>query len=133
VKKIVATAAGIGLLAGLAVFRPDILPWDAGWARGLGTGVLLGTAGSVGAFLVLVRNLKAGHGRFLAAVFGGMAVRMALFLVVLVLVLRGGSIPVTAFLAGLVPSYLGFQAAEMWYLHRTAGISIPAADVERGP
>ena len=132
-KKIVTTAAGIGLLAGLAVFRPDILPVEAGWARGLGAGVLLGTAGSVGGFLVLVKNLRAGHARFLAAVFGGMAVRLALFVLALVLVLRGGSVPVVAFLAGLIPSYLGFQAAEMWYLHRTAGVSNPVADVERGP
>ena len=128
---ILAAAATVGLVAGIAVLRPDLLPLDAGWARGVGAGALVGTSGSIGGFWLLLRNLRGGHGRFLAAVFGGMLARMALFAVVLVLVVQGGVLPVTAFLAGLIPGYLGFQAAEMWYLHCTPEAARPPGGVER--
>ena len=106
------------MLAGLAAMRPDLWPADPEWARGVGVGVLLGVAGSLGGFWLVLRNLRASHGRFLAAFFGGMLARMVLFAAVLVLVVMGGGIPVAAFLAGLIPGYLGFQAMEMWYLHQ---------------
>ena len=124
-------AALVGLLTGIMLLRPDILPVDPSWSRGVGSGALLGVVGSLAGFWLLLRNLHAAHGRFLAAFFGAMLGRLALFAIILVLVVRSGGVPVAAFLAGLIPGYLGFQAAEMWYLHRTTGVATPAGDAER--
>jgi len=128
---ILVAAAVIGMAAGLAVFRPQVLPISEDTVRGLGAGALLGIAGSLAGFWLLVRNLHAGHGRFLMAFFGGMMGRLILFGLVLVLVVRGEALPLGAFLGGLIPGYLGFQAAEMWYLHRSTGGTVAAGDVER--
>ena len=81
---ILGAAALVGLLAGGLVFRPGALPLDAGWVRGIGGGVLLGVAGSLAGFWLLLWNLRAGHGRFLAAFFGGMLGRLALFGIVVI-------------------------------------------------
>jgi hypothetical protein len=118
-KGILAAAALVGLAAGTAVSWPALLPLPEGTVRGVGAGVLLGVAGSVGGVWLLVWNLRAGHTRFLVAFFGGTLGRLVLFALVLVLVVRGGELPVGSFLAGLIPGYLGFQAAEMLYLHRS--------------
>lgn len=130
-RAVLVSAATVGLIAGLAMLRPDLLPWDAGWTIGLASGALLGTAGSLGGFWLLLRNLRASQGRFLAAFFGGMLARWVLFGGMLAVVLLGRAAPVAAFLGGLIPSYLGFQAMEMWHLHRQGRSAAPAGQRER--
>jgi len=131
---ILAAAGGVGLVAGALLLRPGLSPLAVDWTRGLAAGALLGTAGSLGGFLLLLRNLRSGHARFLGALFGGMLARWVLFGAAVVLVARGGALPIGAFLSGLVPSYLGFQAAEMWMLHRmpsNAGAAVPGGPETR--
>jgi hypothetical protein len=69
-------------------------------------------------FLVVARNLGADQQRFLAAVFGGMLLRLSIFALALVGVLLRQGVSLRGFLFGLIPSYLAFQAAEMVVLHR---------------
>ena len=117
-KGILAGAGLVGLAGALALARPEWSPLAPAWTRGVASGALLGTAGSLGGFVLLLRNLRGSHARFLGALFGGMLARWVVFGTAVVLVALGETLPVGAFLAGLVPSYLGFQAVEMWTLHR---------------
>ena len=124
-------ATGLGLTSGLALLWAAALPWDAGWTVGMAAGSLLGTAGSLGGFWLLLRNLRASQARFLAAFFGGMLARWVVFGGMTALVLVRDWTPAGAFLGGLIPSYLAFQAMEMWYLHRLPGTAARVGRQER--
>jgi hypothetical protein len=114
-------AAGlVGLAAVGVLWSPGLLPLEPFLARGIASGALVGTAGSMAGFALVARYQGADMRRFQSAVFGGMLLRLAIFALALVAVLLREGVSLKGFLFGLIPAYLGFQAAEIAHFLRQA-------------
>ncbi len=119
-KVLVLAAALVGLAAAGVLWSPGLLPLTPFMARGVAAGALVGTAGSMAGFLLVTAQRSADMRRFQAALFGGMLLRLGIFGLALVVVLLRGGVSLKGFLFGLIPAYIGFQAAEIAHLQRLA-------------
>jgi hypothetical protein len=114
-------AAGlVGLAAAGVLWRPDLLPLAPFLGRGVAAGALVGTAGSMAGFVLVSSYQGSNLRRFQSALFGGMLLRLGLFGLALAAVLLREGVSLKGFLFGLIPTYLGFQAAEIAYFLRQA-------------
>jgi hypothetical protein len=127
-KGLVLAAGLLGLLGAGVLWRPALMPLEPFLARGVAAGTLVGTAGSMAGFLLMAANRGAGLVRFQSALFGGMLLRLGVFGLALVVVLLRGGVSLKGFLFGLIPAYIGFQAAEIIQLQRHAS---PAAKADQ--
>ena len=119
--KLLVLAAGVlGLMAAGVLWNPGFLPLEPFTARGVASGVLVGTAGSMAGFLLVAASRGADMRRFQSALFGGMLLRLGIFGLALVVVLLREGVSLKGFLFGLIPAYVGFQAAEIVNLQRQA-------------
>jgi hypothetical protein len=119
--KVLVLAAGlVGLAAAGVLWSPGLLPLAPFTARGVAAGALVGAAGSLAGFLLVTAYRGAEMRRFQAALFGGMMLRLGIFGLALVVVLLRGGVSLKGFLFGLIPAYIGFQAAEIVHLQRQA-------------
>ena len=119
--KVLVLAAGLlGLAAAGVLWSPGLLPLTPFMARGVASGALVGTAGSMAGFLLVGSQRGANMLRFQSALFGGMMLRLGIFGLALVVVLLREGVSLKGFLFGLIPAYIGFQAAEIVHLQRQA-------------
>lgn len=88
---------------------------------GLLTGVMTAAIGSISWWMILRRTFSRSGSVFLGGVFGGLALRMFLYGVVIVVTALTGTFSIGALLAALFASHVAYQVLEVAGLHRARG------------
>lgn len=108
------SSSAVALAAGVAAV-PLVAPPTAGWAA-FGWAVAAAT-GLVGGIALALRHGDPGHG-FIAAVGGGLALRMLGFAAVVALAVRTGREALVAGLIGFGAAFVAVQLFEMIWFYR---------------
>ncbi len=81
-------------------------------------GAVLSTANVLAGFLAIEYSFDKSHATFLKAVLGGMGIRMATMLALLVLLIRYAGVHTVALVASVLGFYILFLVLELLYIQR---------------
>lgn len=109
----------IALTAGLVVAAIPVLSWgSAGMFLAIVVGALLSTLNVLAGFLAIEYAMEKSHETFLKAVLGGMGLRMAVMLGLLVLLIKLGGLHTVALVGSTLGFYAVYLVLELVYIQR---------------
>jgi hypothetical protein len=106
------------LVAGGAAAYPLIRFADGEMAAAVMAGAVLSTLNALAGFLLIEYSFGRSYTLFLKAVLGGMGVRLAVMLGVMLLLIQVGGISVVPFVLSLLGLYAVFLVLEILYLQK---------------